>query len=215
MSRILEKVGFNLKKKAFKILKPQLIATAQIMVNNEVKKEFFCESFTFNWMMYWYARAGQASANFISSTQNSGLFVNNKTRQQDGTYYSAQSTAFSFNAPLGSDKEGIVLGTGTTTPAALDYDMESLIAEGSSTGQFNHQLMTGLQGCEIAGSVTDFIIQRVFINNSGGAINVTELGIYGHNSDSERTLILHDVFTAVPVPDTNTITVQVKFSITT
>ena len=212
MNRILEKAKFKIKKQAFRILKPQLVATGKMLVNDKVVKEFYCESLTFNFLQYWYARLNNDLPQFLVSQ---GSYLRNKTRQWDDTYYNANNNLYRATALLGEVNAGIVFGTGTTTPAALDYVMESLIGEGAGAGQFNYQVQGSIQGCEVTGLVTDFILQRIAINNSGGTINVTELGFYENYSELEYFLCLHDTFVAVPIADTEILTVQLKFSVTT
>ena len=215
MSRILEKAKFNLKKKAFEVLKPQIMVTAKFSIDGKVVREIFCESLTFNWMMYLYGRFNDNSLSFAESTVASGSFGRNKTHQIDGSYYSVPSTMYQQDAVLGEDNKGIVVGTGVTAVAPLDYLMESQILEGSGSGQFNHQVQVGVQGPEVSGLVSSFILQRVFVNNSGGTINVTELGMFEEYTATEIFLGLHDIFTLIPVLDTKALVIEIKFSITT
>ena len=119
----------------------------------------------------------------------------------------------SSNGAVGDVARGIVLGTGTTTPDNLDYVMETLIAHGSGAGELNYAAQTDIEAQEIGANI-DYQLIRSFQNLSGGTINVTEAGIYSHIQITKYAMIVHDVFTAVPVGDGQTITVTYTFRTT-
>jgi len=76
----------------------------------------------------------------------------------------------------GDDKYGIQVGTGTTTPANLDYCLESKIAHGTGAGQLEYQATSIADPTEVAGNI-DWVISRVFRNASGATITVNEIGM--------------------------------------
>ena len=76
-----------------------------------------------------------------------------------------------------SDKLGPQVGTGTTAVAIDDNALETRIAHGESAGTLIHYgaYVTNFQ---VVGSVASFDIVKLFENQSGGNITVTEIGLY-------------------------------------
>jgi len=121
-------------------------------------------------------------------------------------------TNFKLNAGVGVVANGIVIGTGTTPPANDDYVLETLIAHGSGATQINYAAVSMIAAQEVGANV-DFQVIRAMQNLSGNTINVTEAGIYAI-CYSDNYCIVHDIFTAVPVADGETITVTYTFRTT-
>lgn len=123
---------------------------------------------------------------------------------------------FKVAAGIGVVLYGIVIGTGTTTPTSADYVMETLIAHGSAATQINYAANTFVAAQEVGANV-DLQLIRSMQNLSGGTINVTEAGVQGigyQGGSPFYFLMVHDVFTAVPVADGETITVTYTFRTT-
>lgn len=118
---------------------------------------------------------------------------------------SPHSTDFQCNAVLSEETKGILLGTGTTPPANTDYNLETLIAEGGGAGEMNYAAASFI-AAQVIGANVDLQILRSAQNLSGNTINVTEAGMLVVMDTNYRGLILHDVFTAVPVANGETIT---------
>jgi hypothetical protein len=117
-------------------------------------------------------------------------------------------------APAGNDTIGIVLGTGTTTPTNTDYVMETKIEHGSAATQLNYAIQTDIDAQEVGANV-DYQLIRSMQNLSGTTINVTEAGILAYiASPAKYGLMVHDVFTAVPVLNTETLTATYTFRTT-
>ena len=126
--------------------------------------------------------------------------------------------AASFNAEGGATQVawGIVVGTGSTPQANDDYVMETLIAHGSGATQLNYGA-TSKVAAQVVGGNVDFVLQRTFVNGSGGTINVTEFGIYmssNTGSGTDYNLGMHDVVGAVAVLNGQTLTVTYTFRTT-
>ena len=113
---------------------------------------------------------------------------------------------FACVAPAGTVTTGIVVGTGTTPHATDDYVMETLIAHGSGATQLNYGSQSFINAVEVGANV-DFQLVRSFTNASGSTINVTEIGLYNQLASTKFALTIHDVITAVPVLNAETITV--------
>ena len=123
---------------------------------------------------------------------------------EDAVY--TYTTLFATAANAGVVDTGIVLGTGTTSPASDDYVMETKIAHGGAAGQLNYGSQSFIAAQEVGANV-DLQLVRAFTNSSGGVINVTEAGVQCALAASKYALLIRDVFTAVPVADAETITV--------
>lgn len=119
----------------------------------------------------------------------------------------ALTQLFASNSGEGDVSQGILLGIGTTPVATDDFVMETLIANGAGAGQLTYAAGSFIVAQEVGANV-DFQMLRSAQNLSGGTINITEAGIYAYLSTTGtlRALIIHDVFTAVPVTNGQTIT---------
>lgn len=89
----------------------------------------------------------------------------------------AAPSNFQCNAGIGDVSTGIRVGTGNTPVDIAQYALIAPIAEGAGAGQMQHQGMT-FSFIGVVGNVCSFELGRVIVNNSGGAINVAEAGIY-------------------------------------
>lgn len=112
----------------------------------------------------------------------------------------------SVNAAAGTATYGTIIGTGTTSPANNDYVMEIPIAEGVGAGQMSYGGQSKIT-TTIVGANVDFVLARAILNASGGTINVTEAGLGMLMTGPYTFLVIHDTFTAVPVANTETLTV--------
>lgn len=125
------------------------------------------------------------------------------------------ATSFKAEGAVTDDQTGIIVGTGTTPVASNDVAMETLIAHGTAAGELSYGAMSKTTTA-IVGVNVDLIMTRTFNNGSGSTINVTEVGIqcYGYYGAASAFLIVHDVSTAVPVANGQTLTVNYTFRTT-
>ena len=72
---------------------------------------------------------------------------------------------------------GIVLGTGSTAIAPTDFQLATLIADGTSASQLEYFSSAG-GNFSISGGTGSFVLERLFRNSSGGTITVNEMGVY-------------------------------------
>ena len=122
---------------------------------------------------------------------------------------------FNMNAIAGAVDKGIIVGTGSTAPDNLDYVMETPIAHGTGAGELSYGSESEVTTAEVGPNV-DYIQSRTFNNGSGGAINVTEFGIYAwaYAGGDFIFMIAHDVTAPVNVPNSSTLTVTYTFRTT-
>lgn len=113
---------------------------------------------------------------------------------------------------LGSN-EGIILGTDNTAPTNTDHALGTRIVHGNGAGELAYGAMTYNQPVDGGGNV-DFVMQRTFTNNSGGAIGVEEAGFYVDEAVTAKyRCLIHDLL-SVSIPDTNAITVEYRLRTT-
>ena len=86
-----------------------------------------------------------------------------------------------------SVETGIVIGTGTTAVAPTDYQLATLIADGTSSGTLEYFSSSGTN-LTISAPTGSFDLERLFRNSSGGTITINEVGVYAaaHPSSEVR-----------------------------
>lgn len=123
------------------------------------------------------------------------------------------------NATSSAVYPGICYGIGTTpVPAPANYVLANLIAYGSGAGQLVYNAQTFPLGVTTGNPTTQdtsFTVQRIAQNSSGGSISISEMGMVVGVAAGYNTLILHDMFTAVPIANTHTAIGAYTFKATT
>lgn len=124
-----------------------------------------------------------------------------------GASETVTALAYMFEMAVGAteDTYGMLLGTGTTPATNLDYVMETKIAHGGAATQLEYGSQSEIAAAEVGANV-DYQLIRSFTNTSGSTIQVTEAGLYQYMKAVKYAMTIHDVFTAVPVADGETIT---------
>jgi len=184
-------------------------------IDGIISKRFYGKSLTGNFLQLVYLNMAQnETANFVAS----GSPWTSLTSCKDitGTMRAVYNQLnLKLNAAIGIDEIGIICGSGTTTPAAADYVCETPIDHGTAAGELSYQQQTSTQGCEIASLTTSFILQRLFVNNSGGQVDVNEICLNSFYS-AYRFLIYRDVLvSADEIPNGSTYRVTIELSVTT
>jgi hypothetical protein len=100
------------------------------------------------------------------------------------------SGQFNVGGAAGSTSYGILAGTGTNAVAITDYKIQTLIGNGTSSGQMTYGAVT-FGAVSVAGSSASFTVVRALTNNSGASITVNELALYCANGTYYFCLI-HD-----------------------
>jgi hypothetical protein len=121
----------------------------------------------------------------------SGGYINDPTTFADG-YLNIKTTAGTVttsttnagnldidNAAAASIFRGIVVGSGTTAESIDSFKLTTQIISGTGAGQLSYAAATTTTGTWVGGVIT--VTQgRYFNNNSGGAVDVNETGIYAY-----------------------------------
>lgn len=144
-------------------------------------------------------------------------------KRSDGTVYSDDTKGYCYNSAKTWLFE-IVVGTGDTPFSADDYALDTLIANGSGSGELSH--LTTVRGAltydsSVGAEKWTMAISRIFNNNSGGDITVKEAGLYTTSFDfpfysismtepiyNERSVLS----STVPVPNGGQLTVTYNIS---
>lgn len=101
-----------------------------------------------------------------------------------------------------NDRDGLIVGTGSTPPTVTDWDLESLISHGSSAGQLDYGPTQSTLNIDTGNNKAVWTWERVFNNNSGGDITINEVGLVlssqGSFSNSIPMLGFRGVFGSPP-----------------
>ena len=152
---------------------------------------------------------GQAFA-LLNATAAGGTFgdgfLNNKT-----TGGSLSTGMIGWNWAGGASAvTGIVVGTGSTAWTFEDYKLDTLIAHGNSADQLSYTA-TDTRTDAFVGDVVTTTATRTFNNNSGGAIEINEVGLY--TGIGGTSMLNRDVLVSpVSVPDAGQLVVTYQIS---
>lgn len=182
-------------------------------IGNKISQRFYGKSLVGNFLQMIYVQLAYADTTDFPvsgapwSSATSCKDIGNTLRATFSSNY------MRCNADPGSVTNGLILGTGSTAVTASDYKIETIIPHGNSANQLNYQNQGAQQGCEITDLTTAFILQRLFVNNSGGQIDVREIALYSFLNYS--FCLYRDVLPVVDeVPNTETYRVTLEISIT-
>ena len=137
------------------------------------------------------------------------------------TNTSGSTNSFNFNGAISETMPiyNILIGTGTSSPKANDYNLSQPIANGTGSGQMEYGSVSFIQPTVINTNTTTFQISQTYQNSSGSTITVSEVGmeIDAYNiSDSTYVLISHDLLSSpISVPNNGVLLVTYTISITT
>ena len=168
-------------------------------------------SFVSNFLSILYALWGLGT----QTAEDTGgtLITINTTASTSGAY-------MSVNAGSGVELYGIVVGSGSQTVSAGIFKLAAQIPHGTGPGQLYYQT-TQAGSLTVSGSTTTFTFSRTFVNNSGAAINITEIGVIlyvsgwnmtvttsGATQSADYFLIIYDVpSSTITVPNGGSVTI--------
>jgi len=164
------------------------------------KKTSLAKSFTIAFLQFIEVQT------YVSVNVNITNTLNNPISVPDST------SNLNAEGAVGDATISIVVGTGATPVANDDHVMETLIAHGVGAGQLQYGATSKVTTQEVGANV-DLVLQRTFVNGSGSTINVPEFGMMCYSATYDF-LFVHDVVTAVPVANGQTLTVSYTFRTT-
>ena len=144
-------------------------------------------------LTYWYAL-------FEFNLWSQGVFSMLDTSGTGITPYMGSPGVINVNAGSGIDTYGLVVGSGNTSNVSqknMMYQMIALIPNGTASGQLTYQNVSFGTPSE-SGNTSTWTLSRNFINQSGGTINITEVGIIAYVSGFR---MLNSVSSALVNPD--------------
>jgi len=184
-------------------------------IDNKISKRFYGKSLVGNFLQILYTMFNYNDTTHFP-VSGAPWSSRSQSKATDGTLYTTYNAlAFQVDAVAGSAGQGLNVGSGTTTPTSADYVCETLIAHGTSAGQLDYQDQTSIQGCEIDSLTTSFILQRLFVNSSGGQIDVNEINLYSYISPKSYLLYRDVLSSADEIPNGSTYRVTLEISVTT
>jgi hypothetical protein len=155
--------------------------------------------------VFWKAWSSAGSGTYTVYNTASGLLdTSNSTRFF--SVVSGASGSYGGAAPAGDTSAGILLGTSDTPVTLAQYNLLSLIAHGTGSGQLSY-------GATVVEDLTIdttyyFRIIRTFTNNSGASITVREIGLF-LKICSPGFMFVRDVPTSpITIPNGSTLTLR-------
>ena len=164
-------------------------------------------------------------------------------RSTEGTWWTIAPAAanageiFAVFDSANDSTYGIVVGTGTSPPTPMDYQLENQIQNGTGSGQLVYgshltsptPASSGVAGATSepavgvltpSGNTTSFQMSRTFQNLSGASITVSEVGVIvkqlGNAQNVIYVLIIHDLLSSpITVPPNAVLTIVYTISVTT
>lgn len=120
---------------------------------------------------------------------------------------------FKADGLSGDPSLGINIGTGTVAPTINDIWMQSYIPVGTGAGQMLYGAVSFIAPVVTGGKCT-FFIQRIFTNNSGNSIAVSEVGITVNSFGADRFTIERTVIAPILVLNTQSLQINYEIGVT-
>jgi len=116
----------------------------------------------------------------LMKAQLSTVTITSLVKDTSNTDRTVNNYAYNFNinAGLGIVTYGILVGTGTNAVTISDYVLQTPIAHGSGAGQLYYNAAAFDDAdVTVSGSDCYYDCKRFIENNSGGDINIKEIGV--------------------------------------
>jgi len=152
-----------------------------------------------------------AFADMIAAGLKNATMTNIK--DTSGTNRTSALSGLRWDAGVTVATHGILVGTGTTAVALEDYNLETQIAHGISSGQLEHGAMTDDVTLSTSGGERFFRGYRTFTNNSGDSITIEEVAVVINTAGNYKMLI-DRTLKNFAVADTASATVTYRWSVT-
>jgi len=191
--------------------KPLLSARYRVVVRDREGHIMHIEeapsrSFILNFLYMLWIELNGNTTDSISSVNSSGQQITETVAFSQGWWEWCYGSAVLY--------AGIQVGSGTSPPSASSPYLESLILNGTGSGQLSYG-SNSVTSPSISSNPGTMTITRPFTNNSGGSVTVGEIGL-APNYGSDAVLIIHDVLSpAAVVPNGGSITVTYTMQVNT
>ncbi len=145
----------------------------------------------YNWMFSQLAAHplsdGTFGAGLISMKKTDGVITTNTNFAMYGkilsqvnatSSYYIDTAGIGYNAPVGVDYHGIVIGTGAGAEGFSDHKLGAQVAHGNGSGQMHYADTEESWAFNDGTDTMTSTYVRYFNNNSGGTIVLAEIGLY-------------------------------------
>ena len=146
-----------------------------------------------------------AAQQFEAATKHANINIKTTTGGTTGHNPSVDAT-FRLDAAA---IRGILLGTGSTAVTADDFQLETVIDDGSASGELVRAASVEYEG--ILGTSTGYTVlfEKTFTNSSGASITINEVAIYHLSTGSTLIMGVRDVLSSgVVVLDNESVVVR-------
>jgi len=129
----------------------------------------------------------------LMKVQLSTVTITSLIKDTGGTSRTVPTVAqnFNINAGLGIVTHGILVGTGTNAVTISDYVLQTPIAHGNGAGQLYYNAVAFDDAdVTVSGSDCYYDCKRFIENNSGGDINIKEIGVVCTGSASSYKFLI-------------------------
>lgn len=146
-----------------------------------------------------------------------GVALVKDTSNTNQTIFDPSGGVFLFGgtggkAGAGVTTHGILVGSSTTAVAITDYNIGTLIAHGTGSGQLQYAAMVQDSNWTVSGSSSYFQLSRTLTNGSGGNITINELAfVVNIISTTNRFLFEHTLPTPYTVNNGTGAIIQYKW----
>jgi len=120
-------------------------------------------------------------------------------------------------SPIHTITYGIVVGSDSTGETNTDPALNTQIADGTGAGEIEYD-GHAYETTAVVGANVDFELRRTFTNNSGGNVDVKELGLYCRSEDTGNNMryfcLAREVISTDTIADGETYEVVLTFRTT-
>ena len=205
--------------KSLKVILTIVVRDKDGRVINRFKKRSHSPTSNFIGFMIpytWYNSTGEGWS-IVNTSNGSNGWKPNTNNYGFGIVYPNSGTNYS------SYLVGIVVGSGASSNPYSMYNLAAPISNGSGAGQLMYGTPSIPTSFTINGSEAYFIISQSYTNNSGGTVNITEVGLvvylqadgyYGTPIVYGNVLVWYDTLSsAVSLTNGSSITVYYTFAV--
>jgi hypothetical protein len=160
---------------------------------------------------------------FLPNTDYNGPPITN-TGGSTYNYYTGTFPMYYPNTDVNNQSYlvGIQVGNGKQTNPYSAYTLASPIANGSGSGQLQYGQPSVSSSPIVSGNSVSFYISQTFINNSGGTVTISEVGVIitmtliisGNIVNIGNVLVWYDALSSsISVPNGGSVTIYYTFTV--
>lgn len=120
------------------------------------------------------------------------------------------NTYLDLSADASDDEFGVVIGSDGSALDSEDYELGTLIADGSGPGQLDYSAVD-YEDLATSGADVTFVFKRPFTNHSGATVTIEEVGLYTAGDGTKRFMIVRTLTGTLALADEESVTVKYTF----